>query len=172
MSPICVLITSLLPHPDATKLKICVVSSGSKELSVVCGATNARVGMKTILAEAGCTLKSGIVVRPANVRGVSSPGMLCSAKDLGISQESGIVDLPPQIAPGTSLDQIPTDYLSSVPWYAYKEVEVLWLSSDKKEVRPQISSEASPFKDGIILSKTYFHEGKYLYRNFKGAMLL
>jgi tRNA-binding EMAP/Myf-like protein len=167
MSPICVLIKSLSAHPDATKLKICVVSSGDKELSVVCGATNARVGMKTILAEAGCSLKSGIIVRPANVRGVASPGMLCSAKDLGISQESGIVDLPPQIAPGTRLDEIPTDYLSSVPWYAYKEVEVLWLSHDKKELRPQITGEPLPFKNGIVLSKTYFHDGKYLYRNFK-----
>ena len=92
-------------HPDADKLSVCKVSDGGSELiDIVCGAPNVRQGMKTPLAKPGVKLPNGMKLRKAKIRGVVSNGMLCSAVELGLGDESdGIMDLPADAEVGTSL---------------------------------------------------------------------
>lgn len=96
-------------HPDADKLSVCKVSAGGSELiDIVCGAPNVRQGMKTPLAKPGVTLPNGMELREARIRGVVSNGMLCSAVELGLGDESdGIMDLPTEAEVGSPL----ADYL-------------------------------------------------------------
>jgi len=83
-------------HPEADRLQVCKVNAGTGEpLQIVCGAPNARVGIKVPLATVGATLPGGIAVKAAKLRGVESFGMLCSAKELGIDNDaSGLLELP------------------------------------------------------------------------------
>ncbi|MCO4810237.1 MAG: phenylalanine--tRNA ligase subunit beta [Gammaproteobacteria bacterium] len=92
-------------HPDADKLSVCKVSDGGSELiDIVCGAPNVRQGMKTPLAKPGVTLPNGMKLRKAKIRGVVSNGMLCSAIELGLGDESdGIMELPVDAAVGAPL---------------------------------------------------------------------
>ena len=84
-------------HPSADKLKVCKVFDGVDTLQVVCGASNVRVGMSTILARIGAVVpKGGLVISKAALRGVESVGMLCSLDELGVcsgEKEDGIADL-------------------------------------------------------------------------------
>jgi len=93
------------PHPDADRLRVCKVSDGSGEiLDVVCGAPNARKGMKSPLARPGVTLPDGLKLRRSRIRGIVSNGMLCSATELGLGDESdGIIELPIDAPTGASL---------------------------------------------------------------------
>jgi phenylalanyl-tRNA synthetase beta chain len=92
-------------HPDADKLTVCKVSDGGGELvDIVCGAPNVRVGLKTPLAKPGVKLPNGMKLRKAKIRGVVSNGMLCSAVELGLGDESdGIMELPDDAPVGDSL---------------------------------------------------------------------
>ncbi len=91
-------------HPDAEKLNVCRVSSGREELQIVCGAPNVRAGMKAPLAQIGAKLPNGVEIRKAKLRGVESNGMLCSARELGLSEESsGLMDLPQSLTAGQDL---------------------------------------------------------------------
>ncbi|MGB6486991.1 MAG: phenylalanine--tRNA ligase subunit beta [Steroidobacteraceae bacterium] len=83
-------------HPQADKLRVCRVSTGQGEpLQIVCGASNARAGLKSALAVVGAQLPEGLTIKAAKLRGVESAGMLCSAKELGLADaSSGIVELP------------------------------------------------------------------------------
>ncbi len=92
-------------HPDADRLSVCKVSDGGDALiDVVCGAPNVVAGMKTPLAKPGVTLPNGMKLRKAKIRGVVSNGMLCSAVELGLGDESdGIMDLSVDAPTGTPL---------------------------------------------------------------------
>jgi phenylalanyl-tRNA synthetase beta chain len=92
-------------HPDADRLSVCKVSTGGKEtIDVVCGAPNVTAGMKSPLAVPGATLPNGIKLRKSKIRGVVSNGMLCSAVELGLGEESdGILALPGDAPAGMSL---------------------------------------------------------------------
>ena len=92
-------------HPDADRLSVCKVSTGDGEtIDVVCGAPNVKVGMKSPLAVPGVTLPNGIKLRKSKIRGVVSNGMLCSAVELGLGEESdGILELPVDAQTGTPL---------------------------------------------------------------------
>ena len=96
-------------HPDADKLSVCKVSDGGDELiDIVCGAPNVRVGLRTPLAKPGVKLPNGLKLRKAKIRGVVSNGMLCSAVEIGLGDESdGIMELPGDAPVGESL----VDYL-------------------------------------------------------------
>lgn len=96
-------------HPEADRLQVCKVDAGQGEpLQIVCGAPNARVGIKVPLATVGASLPGGIAIRAAKLRGVESFGMLCSAKELGIDNDaSGLLELPAEAPVGQSL----ADYL-------------------------------------------------------------
>ncbi|HEY6893976.1 MAG TPA: phenylalanine--tRNA ligase subunit beta, partial [Rhodanobacteraceae bacterium] len=91
-------------HPNADKLRVCDVSIGGEKLQIVCGAPNARVGLKAPLAKIGAMLPNGIEIRQAALRGVESHGMLCSAKELGIDADaSGLMELPADAPVGEAL---------------------------------------------------------------------
>ncbi|MEO8673860.1 MAG: phenylalanine--tRNA ligase subunit beta [Tahibacter sp.] len=83
-------------HPNADKLRVCRVAIGATEaLQIVCGAPNARVGLKAPVATVGAILPNGLEIRAAALRGVESFGMLCSAKELGVDADaSGLMELP------------------------------------------------------------------------------
>lgn len=91
-------------HPDAEKLNVCRVSNGREELQIVCGAPNVRAGMKAPLALIGARLPNGTEIKKAKLRGVESNGMLCSARELALSEEgTGLLDLPPVLNTGQDL---------------------------------------------------------------------
>ncbi|HEY0942056.1 MAG TPA: phenylalanine--tRNA ligase subunit beta [Steroidobacter sp.] len=97
-------VKSVTKHPDAEKLNVCVVSTGSEELQIVCGAPNVRAGMKAPLATIGAKLPGGMEIKRAKLRGVESAGMLCSARELAINEEaSGLFDLPADLPAGQDL---------------------------------------------------------------------
>ena len=93
------------PHPNADRLKLCLVDSGSGDpVEVVCGAPNARAGMGAALAPPGARIAGGVKVRRAKIRGTPSEGMLVSRAELGIGDEhDGIIELEPDTPPGTDV---------------------------------------------------------------------
>jgi len=92
-------------HPDADRLSVCQVSTGSGDaVEVVCGAPNVVAGMKSPFAPAGTLLPNGMKLRKSKIRGVVSNGMLCSAVEIGLGDESdGIVELPQDATVGQPL---------------------------------------------------------------------
>ena len=98
-------IVSCEKHPQADKLQVCQVSTGSGPLlQIVCGARNARAGLRTALANVGAVLPGDLRIKAAQLRGVDSAGMLCSAKELGLAESSdGIVELPGAMALGADI---------------------------------------------------------------------
>ena len=87
-------VLSVEKHPDADKLKLCSVDVGeAAPLQIVCGAPNVAAGMKVPCARVGATLP-GIEIKKAKVRGIESHGMLCSARELGLSEDhAGLLPL-------------------------------------------------------------------------------
>jgi len=96
-------IVSTEQHPDADRLKICTVKSGQGEQKLVCGAPNARAGLKGILANEGAVIPAnGMVLGKAKIRGVESRGMMCSLAELELSEDhDGIIELPENAVIGT-----------------------------------------------------------------------
>ena len=84
------------PHPNADKLRVCKVETGSGVIQVVCGAPNARKGLIGVFAASGTYVPGiNITLGKATIRGVDSAGMLCSERELELSTEhSGIIELP------------------------------------------------------------------------------
>jgi phenylalanyl-tRNA synthetase beta chain len=90
------------PHPNADRLSLCKVDAGQgAPFDVVCGAPNVRAGMKAPVALVGAELPGGLAIKKAVVRGVQSSGMLCSARELGLSEDhSGLLALPDEAPVG------------------------------------------------------------------------
>jgi phenylalanyl-tRNA synthetase beta chain len=103
-------ITEAVQHPDADKLRVCTVDAGTgNTLQIVCGAPNARVGLKAPLAVVGAVLPGDFKIKAAKLRGVESAGMLCAAQELGLSEEKdGLLELPGDAPVGIDL----RDYLN------------------------------------------------------------
>ena len=97
-------IVEAMQHPNADRLRVCQVDTRDGRKEIVCGAPNARPGLTTIYAPLGAYVPgSGITLEARPVRGVVSHGMLCSAKELEIAEESdGILELPDSLAVGAS----------------------------------------------------------------------
>jgi len=93
------------PHPNADRLRVCKVEIDNKKtLQIVCGAANARMGLKAPLAMIGARLPNGLLIKAATMRGVDSHGMLCSTKELGLAEESnGLMELPDDAPSGAPL---------------------------------------------------------------------
>ncbi|MEQ6917556.1 phenylalanine--tRNA ligase subunit beta [Halomonas aquatica] len=90
-------VVELAPHPDADKLNVCQVDDGSGEpVQVVCGAPNVAAGQKVPFARVGAVLPGDFTIKKAKLRGVESRGMICSASELGLAEETsaGILVLP------------------------------------------------------------------------------
>lgn len=87
-------VLSVDKHPQADRLHVCQVNAGTAPLTIVCGAPNVRAGMRVPAALVGAQLP-GVTIKPAKVRGVESQGMLCSAQELGLSEDAaGLLELP------------------------------------------------------------------------------
>jgi phenylalanyl-tRNA synthetase beta chain len=95
-------VVEAVQHPNADKLRLCTVDTGEEQVQVVCGAPNARTGMKGVFAPAGSTIPgTGVKLKATKIRGVSSNGMLCSEREMGLSDEhEGIIDLPEEAPVG------------------------------------------------------------------------
>lgn len=98
-------ILSVADHPNADRLHVCQVDDGSAApLQIVCGAPNARAGLTVPLARLGARLPGGMQIGTVKMRGVSSSGMLCSARELGLSDDhSGLLELADSLQPGADL---------------------------------------------------------------------
>ncbi len=102
------------PHPDADKLQVLTVSTGEGDpQQVVCGAPNARAGMKGVLGLPGAVVPAnGMELRKSAIRGVESNGMMCSVRELELGDEhSGIIELPADAPVGTAF----ADYHGASP---------------------------------------------------------
>lgn len=107
-------VKEVVKHPNADRLNVCQVDAGTGTLlNIVCGAPNVRAGMKAICAKSGALLPPGADGKPFEIktgklRGVESQGMMCSSKELGISEESsGLMELPEDAPVGQNI----RDYL-------------------------------------------------------------
>lgn len=89
-------------HPDADRLNVCQVYTGTETLQVVCGAPNVRAGLKIVFAPVGtCIPANDLVLKKAKIRGVESNGMICSEAELELSDEAdGIMELPAEAPVG------------------------------------------------------------------------
>ncbi|MEX0810137.1 MAG: phenylalanine--tRNA ligase subunit beta [Dongiaceae bacterium] len=100
-------VTEAKLHPNADKLQICMVDTGSGVVQVVCGAPNARTGMKGVFAAAGTRIPgTGLELKKGVIRGIESNGMLCSAREMGLGDDhDGIIDLPADAPVGAPFAQ-------------------------------------------------------------------
>ncbi len=97
-------ITEIRQHPDADRLRLCVVNTGNELINIVCGADNITTGMYAPLALPGAELPGGLIIKKSVIRGESSGGMLCSEAELGIGEgEQGIMRLPNNLNIGENL---------------------------------------------------------------------
>ena len=96
-------VVSATQHPNADRLRVCEVDAGDATVSVVCGAPNARTGMKAVFAPPGAYIPgSGITLKIGEIRGVASAGMLLSFREMGLGEDhDGIVELPDDAPVGT-----------------------------------------------------------------------
>lgn len=97
-------ILSAEKHPDADKLKVCKVSNGTDEMQIVCGAPNARTGIKVVLGRPGDYVPGiDVTLKTASIRGVESSGMMCSYRELELGDDhDGIIELAEDAPVGTS----------------------------------------------------------------------
>jgi len=99
-------IVEVAPHPDADRLRVCKVEDGSGGdlLQIVCGAPNAQEGLLVPLAQIGAVLPGDFTIKKARMRGVESLGMLCSARELGLSEDhAGLLELPSDLKIGQDI---------------------------------------------------------------------
>ncbi|QDP40903.1 YtpR family tRNA-binding protein [Radiobacillus deserti] len=90
-------------HENADKLSVCQVDVGDETLQIVCGAPNIDQGQKVVVAKVGAVMPSGMEIKPTQLRGVDSHGMICSMKELGLPnapKEKGIYVLDNQYEAG------------------------------------------------------------------------
>lgn len=97
-------IVAVEQHPDADKLRVCQVAGGSEQVQVVCGAPNARVGIKVPFATVGAKLPGDFKIKKAKLRGVESFGMLCAQTELQLGEDDdGLWELPADAPVGADL---------------------------------------------------------------------
>lgn len=102
-------VVDVMQHPQADRLRVCQVNVGDDALlTIVCGAANVRPGLKSPVALIGAVLPGGMEIKHVTLRGIESSGMICSEKEIGISESStGIMELPEDAPIGANI----TDYL-------------------------------------------------------------
>src|SRR5262245_20635109 len=88
-------------HPNADKLTLCRVEVGGEELHIVCGAPNVRPGLTVAVARPGAHLAGDLRIRKSKIRGETSEGMICSARELGLGEDrDGILELDAALSSG------------------------------------------------------------------------
>ncbi|MCW0181577.1 MAG: phenylalanine--tRNA ligase subunit beta [Zavarzinia sp.] len=102
-------VLTAVQHPNADKLRLCTVDAGDgAPYQVVCGAPNARAGLKVVFARMGTTIPvNGMVLKPTAIRGVDSQGMMCSMREMGLGEDhDGIIELPEDAPIGVPFAQV------------------------------------------------------------------
>lgn len=100
-------VTEAVQHPNADRLRLCTVSDGEQAYNIVCGAPNARAGIRVALAKVDAVLPGNFKIKRSKIRGETSDGMLCSESELGLSDESdGILELPCDASLGTDIREL------------------------------------------------------------------
>lgn len=101
-------VRSAEPHPNADKLKVCHVDTGADTLQVICGAPNARTGLKVVLARPGTVIPAtGDTLKKGKIRGVESQGMMCSARELNLGEDhTGIIELEADAPTGAPVTEV------------------------------------------------------------------
>jgi len=145
-------------HPNADKLWLCRVTDGTTERRVVCGAPNVTAGMIAPLATVGARLPGGVVIRKSRIRGQDSEGMLCSARELELSDDhQGIVDLERYfggrdgLAPGRPLDELlgPADTVLEVE-VPFNRPDGLGVVGLAREVKAALDGHWTPAAQGWL----------------------
>ena len=139
-------ILSAEQHPDADKLRVCQVSNGSESFQVVCGAPNARPGIKIPFAMIGAELPGDFKIKKAKLRGVESNGMLCSASELQISDDnSGLMELAADAPVGGNIrDYLGLDDASIELGLTPNRGDCLSLAGLAREVGAIYAAQVSP----------------------------
>lgn len=100
-------IVSAEKHPNADKLQVCMVQIGEETHQIVCGAPNARTDLKVVVALPGTVLPGNFKIKKSKVRGIESAGMICSERELGLSEDhQGIMELPDDTLHGQSFIEV------------------------------------------------------------------
>jgi len=108
-------VTAIEPHPDANKLSLVTVNTGTGETKVVCGASNFKPGDKVPYAGLGTRLPGDFLIKKATIRGVESEGMLCAEDELGFSEDhEGLMILPAESKTGGTLADLFPDQLDVI----------------------------------------------------------
>ena len=153
-------------HPDADRLRVCKVNAGGETLQIVCGAPNARAGIKIPCALVGAQLPPAeeggkpFAIKLGKLRGVESQGMLCSGNELGVPQEAdGIMELPADAPIGTNIrDYLKLDDTIFVIKLTPNKADCLSILGVAREVAaitgaklcvPEIKAQASSIQDNI-----------------------
>ena len=136
------LIKKVVQHPGADRLHVVTVDDGREELTIVCGAPNVKVGMYAPLARVGAVLPDGTKITPAKLRGELSNGMLCSGRELGLSEDhNGLLELPDESEAGTVLcDLYPADSFVDVKTAANR-FDLLGVTGLAREVAAMTENE-------------------------------
>lgn len=158
-------VEEVVPHPNADKLRVCRVNTGSEILSVVCGAPNVAAGQVVPLATVGARLPGDVKIGKAKLRGVESHGMICSERELGLSTEhKGIMVLPEGTPLGVPLAEALglNDWVLDVDIYPNRpdnlsiigiarEVAAI-VGSKLRMPQPQIAETGSDIKEKVSLT--------------------
>ncbi|MGM0608718.1 MAG: phenylalanine--tRNA ligase subunit beta [Candidatus Muiribacteriota bacterium] len=143
------LVTKCAKHPDADKLSLCEVTDGKNSYQIVCGAPNVRENIKIPLALEGAKLPVGLKIKKAKIRGVESRGMICSEKELGLSESSdGILILNDNASVGQDfisyygLD----DFVISVETFANRP-DHMGVIGVARDLAVYFDKDFNPFKD-------------------------
>jgi phenylalanyl-tRNA synthetase beta chain len=116
-------VLSVSQHPDASKLKICVVHiAQANNLTIVCGATNVIVGMKVAVATVGALLPQQLKITATLIRGINSQGMLCAASELGLTSKHDVAKNADKL---TGIMELPTDAPVGVDLWQYLQLDDL-----------------------------------------------
>lgn len=155
-------IEDLSPHPAGKNLQLVKVNAGDALLSIICGAWNIKKGDIVALALPGSVLPGGSEIRIAEIKGISSEGMLCSAAELGLELtggEEGILILDEECAPGTRLADVlfvnePVLELDLTP----NRADCLGLLGIAREVAAQTGGEIKPPESAVEETGWDIHE--------------
>ena len=151
-------------HPNADKLRVCTVNNGNEIIQVVCGAPNAKAGLIGAFAPSGCTIPTnGLKLKPSNIRGVDSNGMMCSERELGLGDDhDGIIELPSDAPIGASFADYanlndPTIEIAITPNHqdalgVYGIARDLAAAGIGTLIKPDISKISGNFKSPITIN--------------------
>ncbi len=139
-------------HPNADRLKLCKVSTGTETLQVVCGAPNARAGLKVVLARPGDVIpESGEKLKKGAIRGVESQGMMCSTRELKLGDDhDGIIELPESAVVGASVTTVlnidPIFEINLTP----NRVDALGVRGVARDLAAAGLGKLKPLNDGAV----------------------